>query len=174
MNVFDSLKTKQAAMIAEVTTAWDVAVVQFAADPATTTEKAVAGLLKLTGKSVDELQAAVARQARINSLQNEITEYPKAVAEHIAVGTALHEFIKRRHATIRDLDSELSRRRGAEMGAAYQVQQLQESARELKLLTGLPVILTTVAKTDAVIAPMTNEVELPPAAASEIRLPSDV
>ena len=176
MNVFDSLKTKQAAVVIEATAAWDVAVVQFAADPATTTEKAVAGLLKLTGKSVDELQAAVARQTRINELRGEIAEYPKAVAEHIETGTKLHTFLGERIAEMRRLDAELSRCRGAERGAEYRVQQLQESASELRRLTGLPVILTTVAKTDAVIAPMTDEVELLSTTRTirDVALPSDM
>ena len=169
-NLIESLKAKSEAESAKAVTDWQSLITKVASDEAT--EKEVAAVLKSTNKTLNELQAAVDRQTRINELRGEIAEYPKAVVEHIAAGTALHDFITQRHANIRGLDYDLSRCREAERGSEYRVQQLQESARELRRLTGESIVLSTVAKTDAVIAPI--EVELPPATASEIRLPSDV
>ena len=174
MNVFDSLKTKQAAVVTETTAAWDAAVVQFAADPTTATEKAVTAMLKLTGKSVDELQVAVARQTRINSLRAEIAEYPIALATQQQTATKFAEFRDEKAAMQKKLDAELSRVRGENNAAGWRVVQINEAASELRRLTGESVILPTVAEADAVITPATNELEFPHAAASEIRLPSDM
>ena len=178
-NLIESLKAKSEAESAKAVTDWQSLIAKVASDQATEAE--VSKLLKSTGKTLEELQVAVARQTRINSLRGEITGYPEAVAEHIAAGTALHEFIKRRHATIRDLDSELSRCRGAERGAEYRVQQLQESASELRRLTGENVVLRAIPALDAELSggevkiPVI-EVELPPVTRTvlEVALPSDV
>ena len=148
MNVFDSLKTKQADAQRGADAAWNEAVVQFAADPTTATEKAVTAVLKLAGKVVDELQVAVARQTRINELRVEIAEYPAAVAEHVVAGNELHEFIKENGITQKALEeassipqSQISRLRKVSRAEFATLNKLLPA---LSLLTGREVGISDV------------------------------
>jgi hypothetical protein len=137
--VLEKLRSKMEADQQSAATEWETLVGKVCDDDASETE--ISKVLKRTGRSVDELQAAVERTQTIRQLRAEVEKF----AERSVIANEAHKKLMglrpKRLAAIRELDLEERRFRSACWTANQAVERSRNAAIKLEKLTGEPVEL---------------------------------
>jgi len=150
MTVIESLKLKSENDSLKMANEWEAIVAKVADDAATESE--VGRVLKLTGRSLDQLQTAVSRAQEVKRLRAMLDDYGEAAAAEQLAMQNKNQFRTRKRDLLKQLNAEELKLDSAIRQAAFRKAQIHNAACDLQRLTGEKINLQ-VPEAEPVMAP---------------------
>jgi len=150
MSVIENLKTKAQAEATKAASEWESLIVKVADDAATESE--VGRVLKLTGRSLDQLQTAVSRAQEVKRLRGMLDDYGEAAAAEQLAMQSKSQFRTRKRDLLKQLNAEELKLDSAIRHASFRKAQIHNAACDLQRLTGEKINLQ-VPEAEPVMAP---------------------
>jgi len=150
MTVIESLKLKSENDCAKAASEWEAIVAKVADDAATESE--VGRVLKLTGRSLDQLQTAVSRAQEVKRLRVMLDNYGEAAAAEQLAMQSKSQFRTRKRDLLKQLNAEELKLDSAIRHASFRKAQIHNAACDLQRLTGETINLQ-VPEAEPVMAP---------------------
>jgi len=150
MTVLESLQQKSENDSLKMANEWEAIVAKVADDAATESE--VGRVLKLTGRSLDQLQTAVSRAQEVKRLRGMLDDYGEAAAAEQLAMQSKSQFRTRKRDLLKSLAAEELKLDSAIRHASFRKAQIHNAACDLQRLTGETINLQ-VPEAEPVMAP---------------------